>query len=340
MALLVDIHKKLGDFELNVKFETYNDVTALFGLSGSGKSVTLKCIAGVLKPDSGRIVIDDKVVFDSTQRINLPPQKRGVGYLPQSYALFPDMTVIENIITGFNKHKKSVRNKLADEFIERFNLSDVKELYPHQISGGQQQRVALARALATNPKVLLLDEPFSALDNQLKTKLQIDMLETLKDFKNDVILVTHSRDEVYALSDKVCVIDNGNSSEVKKKSDVFSSPQTIAEAVLVGVENISNLEINEYDYKTQFGFCVPKTNSDSYRGVAFKADCVKIDTADSDININAKVKNILNSAEKSYLLVQAQCDTIPMMVAYDDTNYKVGDEINLGLNNNDIFYLK
>ena len=168
MALEVDIEKKLGDFRLRAAFTCDKGITGILGASGSGKSMTLKCIAGIERPDRGRIVLDGRVLFDSRQKINLKPQKRRVGYMFQNYALFPTMTVTQNIAAGQGISADRVR-----EMIERFHLKGLEGHYPSELSGGQQQRVALARIMAYRPDLILLDEPFSALDDNLKERLRL-----------------------------------------------------------------------------------------------------------------------------------------------------------------------
>jgi len=170
MSLYVDIKKSLNGFKLDVNFEAGKQTTGLLGASGCGKSMTLKCIAGIEKPDSGVIMLNDKILFDSTKKINIPPQERNTGYLFQNYALFPNMTTLQNISIGL-KLPKHERDKIVKEKITKFGLSGLENRYPNQLSGGQQQRVALARILAKEPDILMLDEPFSALDSFLKWQL-------------------------------------------------------------------------------------------------------------------------------------------------------------------------
>ena len=179
MSLKVHIKKDYGSFKLNVDFETSHAPLAILGSSGSGKSLTLKCIAGIEKPDEGYIELNGRVLFDSEKKINLTPQQRKVGYLFQNYALFPNMNVVQNIMCGLTHYqckkgstlKQKYEEKLRKvvEFLEFFQLKGLEKHKPHQLSGGQQQRVALARILASQPEVLLLDEPFSALDEHLRT---------------------------------------------------------------------------------------------------------------------------------------------------------------------------
>ena len=169
MALSVDIRKKMGDFQLEVQFEAEQETLALLGASGCGKSVTLRCVAGILTPDEGKIVLDGVTLFDSAARINLPPQKRQVGYLFQQYALFPNMTVRQNIAAAVRDKQR--RKSVTEEKLRQFRLEEVADKRPGQISGGQQQRTALARILASEPKVILLREPPSGLDSYLYSPL-------------------------------------------------------------------------------------------------------------------------------------------------------------------------
>ena len=185
MSLLVDIEKRLGIFNLRAKFECENEILGLLGASGCGKSITLKCIAGIERPDRGKIILDDEILFDSERNINMTPQKRHVGYLFQNYALFPNMTVKQNILCGLRWEKdKSAREKILHETMNMLKLSDLSNHRPSQLSGGQAQRTALARILVNRPKILMLDEPFFALDMHLRLKLQMQMKELGSFFQN------------------------------------------------------------------------------------------------------------------------------------------------------------
>ena len=182
MSILVDIKKNFGEFQLDVKLEANNETVALLGPSSCGKSITLKCIAGIEKPDSGIIVVNNRVLFDSSKKINLSPQKRNTGYLFQQYASFPHMTVEENIAVGIQLPKKE-KGAIIQEKIDAFFLTGLEKRYPGQLSGGQQQRVALARIFAAQPEILMLDEPFSALDSHLKWQLEQELMNVLDHYR-------------------------------------------------------------------------------------------------------------------------------------------------------------
>lgn len=241
MSIFVDIKKTLGDFSLNVRFEAGDETLALLGASGCGKSMTLKCIAGIEKPDRGRIVADGETLFDSEKGINLSPQERRVGLMFQNYALFPNMTVLGNIQAGARREKdKAKRENAVRQIMESFDLIPLSSHYPHQLSGGQQQRVALARILVSDPRILLLDEPFSALDSHLRFRLEQEVRDVIAGFGKSVLLVSHDRDEVYRMADSIAVMNDGAVEVVGEKRAVFASPLTRAGAVLTGCKNISS----------------------------------------------------------------------------------------------------
>lgn len=207
--LYADFEKQLDLFTLKVHIDLDSGIYSLFGASGAGKSMTLKCIAGIEKPDRGIIRLGDRVLFDSDKRIDLPPQKRGVGYLFQEYALFPDMTVKGNIKAGLHRLPRKERNAKADELMKEFRLTSLADQKPIRLSGGEKQRVALARIFASGPEVLLLDEPFSSLDTFLKWELIPYFKETLQSFSGCSIMVSHDIDEVVSLCGMVSVIQSG-----------------------------------------------------------------------------------------------------------------------------------
>ena len=238
MNLDVRIKKVLRDFVLDVNFSTRDEIFALLGASGCGKSMTLKCIAGIETPDSGRIVLNGRVLFDSDAKINLPPQLRRTGYLFQNYALFPNMTVAENILFAA-VGTEAERLKKLQENLARFELTGLEKSYPHELSGGQQQRVAFARILTSHAEILLLDEPFSALDSFLKWRLELELADIFKSYGGAAVLVSHNRGEVFRLADKIAVMNAGRIDALNTKREVFANPQTVAAAVLTGCKNIS-----------------------------------------------------------------------------------------------------
>jgi len=242
MSLLVDIKKKFKGFTLDVYFENSDGYLGILGASGSGKSMTLKCIAGIETPDEGKIILNNKILYDSEKKINLRPQSRNIGYLFQNYALFPNMTVEENIGIGIKLPKKQKEEKIA-ELIKTIQLQGLEHKYPSMLSGGQQQRVALARILAYEPDVLLLDEPFSALDTYLKEQIQTEVLELLKLYHGEVLMVTHSRDEAYKFCNNLAIIDKGKTTLIGDTKEIFNRPKTLIAARLTGCQNISPCKV-------------------------------------------------------------------------------------------------
>ncbi len=238
MELIVNIEKKLRDFTLRTDFTLGDTTLALLGASGSGKSMTLKCIAGLEHPDSGRIILNGRTLFDSTKGIDLPPQQRNVGYLFQNYALFPNMTVRENIIfalTGTDAEKE----RIFTENVARFSLQGLENAYPAGLSGGQQQRVAFARILARGAEILLLDEPLSALDTHLKWQIETALREILTAQDISAILVTHDRDEAFRIARDIATVDRGTLTPPMDKHALFKNPGTRAATTLTGCKNIS-----------------------------------------------------------------------------------------------------
>ncbi|MDL2327654.1 ATP-binding cassette domain-containing protein [Ruminococcaceae bacterium OttesenSCG-928-A11] len=237
MSLSVDIKKRFKGFTLAVRFTSEGGPLGILGASGSGKSMTLKCIAGIETPDEGHIEVNGRVLFDSAKKINLKPQQRHIGYLFQSYALFPNMTVTQNIACAL-AGPKAEKQARVQALAAQFGLAGLEHRYPAQLSGGQQQRVALARILAYQPEVLLLDEPFSALDAHLKEALQVEMKKLLAGYRGDVIMVTHSRDEVYKLSQNLMVLEDGRVVAHRPTRAMFERPGGETAARLTGCKNI------------------------------------------------------------------------------------------------------
>lgn len=270
-TLKVDIRKKCGDFLLESRFETSSDRFALLGTSGAGKSMTLKCIAGIEKPDEGIIAIGDKVLFDSKAKINVPARKRRVGYLFQNYALFPNMTSFGNINIICNDPSKT------EKLLRKFGIENCASLKPSKMSGGQCQRLALARVLASDPEVILLDEPFSALDNYMHTVIEREIMDVLSEFDGPSVLVSHDRNEVYRLSDTIGVMDNGRLIDVQDKKSFFEHPSSVVAARLTGCKNITALTPD--GFASDWGIKLmlpPSENKKEYRFAGYRAHFFEI----------------------------------------------------------------
>lgn len=239
MSLEVTIAKRFEGFTLHADFAAGNTAAAILGASGCGKSMTLRCIAGVVKPDSGRIVLDGRVLFDSEKGIDLPPQQRNVGLLFQNYALFPNMTVEQNILCALKKEKDPAARKAAcGSVLRAMRLEELAHRLPSELSGGQQQRAALARILAGRPRILMLDEPFSALDSYLREEVEGEVGSLLSNFDGTALLVTHDRDEAYRLCREMIVMDSGEVLRAGTTKEVFADPRRLTAARLTGCKNI------------------------------------------------------------------------------------------------------
>jgi molybdate transport system ATP-binding protein len=242
MSIQVDIKKHYPNFDLDVAFEAGNETLGFLGASGGGKSLSLRCIAGLVTPDAGKIVVNGTTFFDSAAKINISVQERKTALLFQDYKLFPNLTVARNIAAGLPRglSKTEVHDKVSEQ-LERFGLRGYGSRYPVRLSGGQQQRVALARMLAANPQILMLDEPFSALDSHLKSGLEEDMLELFERFDGSILYVSHDIDEAFRFCDRIAVIDNGRLAEIAPTPQIVAHPQTLATIKVSGVKNISRV---------------------------------------------------------------------------------------------------
>jgi len=218
----VRLKKTLDNFSLDVAWEMDKEMLVLFGPSGAGKTVTLQMIAGVLKPDAGRIVSGDRVFFDSAAGIDLPPQKRRLGYVFQDRALFPHMTVRQNIAYGVLGRDRGGREGMVRRMIGTFHLEDSEHKYPRHLSGGQKQRVTLARALVGRPEALLLDEPFSSLDNNLRIEMRRLLRDIRRDFNVPIILITHDLLEAYSLADTIVLYAAGRVAQIGTPGQLFN----------------------------------------------------------------------------------------------------------------------
>lgn len=235
----VNIYKDFGNFALDVSFTTEKEILGILGASGSGKTLTLKCLAGLIKPDRGRIILSDRVLFDSEKKINLRPQERRIGYLFQDYALFPTMTVYENIRAGL---RKGDQEEKVERMISDLNLREVRSSFPSTLSGGERQRTALARILVNGPDLLLLDEPYSAIDGFLRRSIELGIKETIEKYKILTLFVSHDRNEVYRMCDSITVMADGKNQDKRTTEELFSNPRTLEAARLSGYNNFSRLK--------------------------------------------------------------------------------------------------
>ena len=240
MALDIKIKKHLPSFDLDIEFTAENEAVGFLGASGCGKSLTLRCVAGVETPDEGHIIVNGKTFFDSEKKINLTPQQRKTALLFQNYQLFPNMSVAQNVAAGMPKGlaKDEVARRVK-RYLGMFDLDGFQDRYPLRLSGGQQQRVALARMLAAQPDVLMLDEPFSALDAHLKAGLEQNMLDVFEDFEGTILYVSHDIDEAYRLCDCIAVVSAGSIEEIGPANQIVTEPTTLAALKLSGCKNIS-----------------------------------------------------------------------------------------------------
>jgi molybdate transport system ATP-binding protein len=220
-------------------------ITVLFGPSGAGKTTVLRCLAGLDRPDHGFIHFGEETWFDAVRRVSLPPQRRGIGCLFQEYALFPHLNVAQNIAYSLRGLEAAARQRCVQEMIDLFGLTGLNARYPRQLSGGQQQRVALARALARRPRLLLLDEPLSALDTPTREQLRRELRRLLAELSVPALLVTHDRLEAVALGDRVVILHEGRVCQSGPVAQVFTQPVDVAVARIVGIDTIEPAMIRE-----------------------------------------------------------------------------------------------
>ncbi|HEY6903683.1 MAG TPA: sulfate/molybdate ABC transporter ATP-binding protein [Candidatus Acidoferrales bacterium] len=239
MTLEVEIAKKLRDFTLEVSFATGSEPLGILGPSGAGKTMLLRCIAGLERPDRGRIVLGGRTLFDSDRDVRVPARERRIGMLFQNYALFPHRTVGENIAFGIDGMPRGERAHRVNTWLQRTHAEAVRHRYPHEISGGEQQRAALARALSIDPDALLLDEPLSALDTHLRSQIEAQLQETFAAYRRPTLLVTHNIEEAYRLGEKLLVLSRGHIAALGDKEEIFRRPPSLEVARLTGCKNLS-----------------------------------------------------------------------------------------------------
>lgn len=295
MSLYMDINKEFKNFKLNINLDLGNEIVGILGYSGSGKSITLKTIAGIITPDLGEIILDNKKLFSAKENINIPTRKRKVGYLFQNYALFPNLSAIDNIRICLPKERRDE----ADEFLKRFHVYDVKDQKPLELSGGQQQRVALSRMICVNPEIILLDEPFSALDSGLKWEIQNEFIKFLKTYNKTTIFVSHDKDEIYRLCDKVAIIDNGSVISYDDKDKIFNHPISLEAAKIIGIKNITQvIRKDNYFYSKDWDALFDLKEDARY--IAFKDDIFSLEKGELYIDID--IENIIEDTKNIILI--------------------------------------
>lgn len=243
----VRLKKLLANFTLDVDFEASAGVTVLFGASGAGKTMTLDCIAGFQKPDLGRILLDDALLYDGAANVHLPPQKRHCGYVFQNYALFPHLTLRHNLEFPISHLPHLERHRKINDMISRFKLNEVADRRPDQVSGGQQQRCSIARAMIAEPKLLLLDEPARGLDNLLREDLYSIIRQIRSEFETPVLLVTHDLEECFELAQEMLIMHAGKIVQSGTPTDIANRPANLDVAQLLGLHNIFRAEIIQLD---------------------------------------------------------------------------------------------
>ena len=294
MSLEVQIEKKLLDFTLDVSFRAEAEPLSILGASGAGKTMLLRCTAGLERPDRGRIKLNDRVFFDSESCLNIPARQRRVSMLFQNYAIFPHRTVAENIGFGLEGLPRDERSKRVAELIERTHLAGLEDRYSRTLSGGEQQRVALARALAIEPEALLLDEPLSALDTHLRSQVEVQLQETFAAYRRPTLLVTHNMEEAYRLGARLLVLSRGRVIASGAKERIFQQPPSVEVARLTGCKNISrartisdhSIEIEALDWGCTLSLAQPTAQPTGFVGIrAHHIEFVEANGAANEENV-------------------------------------------------------
>lgn len=336
--LEVHIEKRFAGFSLRADFAAGNETMALLGASGAGKTMTLRCIAGIVKPDRGSITVDGRVWFDAGRGVNLPPQERGVGLLFQSYALFPNMSVRQNLLCGL-RHDTPRRHRAreVERLLSAFCLEGLGQRFPGELSGGQQQRVALARCLARKPSLLLLDEPFAALDTHLRWRLEQELKATLDGFAGTALYVTHDRDETRRLCQRVCVMWGGRTQTPAPVSQWYHMPQTRSAALLAGFENVADayalpaggMRMDEWAAQWPCG-------CEGVTAVAFRAEDTRLTATQEEFAIHCRIVRTTEQETICEPLGRANV----LLRARPEGRFAVGDEVWLCVSPEQVVCLK
>jgi molybdate transport system ATP-binding protein len=315
MSLIVDIHRSFPGFDLDVSFEAGSETLGLLGASGCGKSLTLRCIAGLEKPDAGRIVVAGRTFFDSEKGINLTAQQRKTALLFQNYMLFPHLTVAQNIAAGIPRNTSTDEvHAIVAEQLRRFGLEGFGKRYPVRLSGGQQQRVALARMLAAQPAILMLDEPFSALDAHLKSGLERDLLDLFDSFAGTIVYVSHDIDEAFRFCDRIAVIERGSLVELAEPTRILDHPARYATLKVSGVKNISAVRradahvVEALDWG--ISLVTDEEVSDEIRFLGVRASFIRLAQDGEPNSFECVIERVIDSRfERTLILRTAACAT-------------------------------
>ena len=345
-SLYADIHKRIGNFELDILIKSDAPRIGILGASGSGKSMSLRSIAGIEDVDSGRIDLGGRVLYDSASGINLKPQKRNVGYMFQNYALFPTMSVMKNVLAGLKGGATDKNKAKACDMLARFNMSAYENHLPGELSGGQQQRVALARIMVTEPELILLDEPFSALDGYLRERMQAEMLEMIEDYQGQIVMVSHSVDELLNFSEELVVISQGKVIRQGRCEDVINDPGSEEASLLTGrykdVKNIQDAkdfkDLEEGDAMSDFTHFDDKGNArmvdvsdkDITKRTAIAEGSIRLSREAMDAVLGKKIKkgDVLTVAQVAGIMGSKRTsEFIPMCHPLELTNAAVEFDI-------------
>lgn len=315
----------LEQIDLSIKD---GEFVTILGPSGCGKSTILRIITGLVESDQGDIFIDDEKVND------VEVKNRNVGMVFQQYALFPNLTVYDNIAFGLNLKKLSPQEveKEVNYFISLVGLEDKKNHYPSQLSGGQQQRVALARALAVKPKVLLLDEPLSALDAQIRKKLQIQLRQIQQELKMTMILVTHDQEEAMTVSDRIIIMNKGRIEQIGTPTEIYTNPKSPFIANFIGNYNIFNRQAIESLLNTTF-----PERGDCF---ALRPELVHFGRLEGDIHLQSKVEAIVMKGSILAIHLEANGTRFHSELLHQKVKCAVGDVVDVSISASDVIHFQ
>lgn len=314
----VELNKKFKRDAMNFSFELNTNRIVIFGPSGCGKTTLLRMLCGACQPDSGCIVINDKCLYSSSDSVNIPVYKRNIGYLPQESALFPNMTIRKNILYGVNAAKTTFDEKRFNHLIEKLQIEAKLDEYPATLSGGQKQRAALARTLMVNPSLLLMDEPFTALDSPIRNCLRDIVVDFADDENIPLIFVSHNLEDCYSVGKEIVVMDNGRIVEFGKANEILERPKFYRTAKLFDYRNIWGIERISEDglvsLKNGLNISVQDKWDDSYKYLCIRPEKIRLMNNDKDISSNAKnlfygdiIEDHGRGAYRSLIFISSSC---------------------------------